>query len=67
MEEKVQRLEEMVAFQDDLIERLNEQVGEQQVEFHRLTKRLDKLEAHVRSMQPSLTVSGKDDTPPPHY
>ena len=67
MEEKVQRLEEMVAFQDDLIERLNKQVGEQQVEFHRLAERFEKLEAHVRSMQPSMTVSAKDDTPPPHY
>ena len=67
MEEKVQQLEEMVAFQEDLIDRLNQQVGEQQVAFHRLAERFEKLEAHVRALQPSMTVAAKDDTPPPHY
>ena len=67
MEEKLKRLEEMVAFQDDLIDRLNHQVGEQQVEFHRLLERFEKLETHVSALQPSMTVSAKDDTPPPHY
>ena len=67
MEEKLQRLEEMVAFQDDLIERLNETVGEQQVAFHRLSERFNKLEAHIRAIQPSMTLESKDETPPPHY
>ena len=67
MEEKVQRLEEIVGYQDDLIERLNTMVGEQQIAFHRLSERFEKLEAHVRSIQPSMTVAPKDETPPPHY
>ena len=67
MEEKLRKLEETVAFQDDLIERLNATVGEQQIALHRLTERFEKLEDHIRSIQPSVGQAVKDETPPPHY
>ncbi len=67
IDERVMKLEETVAFQDDIINKLNDTVAEQELLLHKLDKKLSALETHVREAMPSLTISAKDDVPPPHY
>ncbi len=67
MEERLMKLEETVAFQDAIINKLNDTVAEQELLLHKLDKKLNHLETHVRDAMPSLTISAKDDVPPPHY
>ena len=67
MEERLMKLEETVAFQDAIINKLNDTVAEQEILLHKLDKKLNHLENHVRDAMPSLTISAKDDVPPPHY
>ncbi|GLS83344.1 SlyX family protein [Paraferrimonas haliotis] len=62
-----EKLESRQAFQDELIDslnqeviRLSEQVQKQQVQIEYLAKR---LAAHA----PSNLASEQDETPPPHY
>ena len=67
MEERLMKLEETVAFQDELINKLNDTVAEQELLLHKLDKKVNNLEKNVREAMPSLTISTKDDVPPPHY
>ena len=67
MQDRVQRLEEIIAFQEDAIERLHQLVREHQITIHKLNERFDSLEKQVRASQPSPVIAPKDDVPPPHY
>ena len=67
MDERLMKLEEMVAFQDAIINKLNDTVAEQSILLHRLDKKIQLLETHVRESIPSMTISAADDTPPLHY
>jgi uncharacterized coiled-coil protein SlyX len=67
VDDRIQRLEEAVAFQDDSIERLNRDMDEQKLAFHKLLERLEMLEAQVAGAQAPAVIAPKDDVPPPHY
>ena len=67
MEERLMKLEETISFQDEIINKLNDTVAEQELLLHKLDKKVNNLEKNVREAMPSLTISAKDDVPPPHY
>jgi len=66
--ERIDDLESRVAFQDDLIESLNEVVARQDREILRLTQRLAELAAKIEDVAASSpATSGEGHEPPPHY
>ncbi len=67
LEQRIEDLEMKLAFQDDTIESLNQQVirlndllAEQQEKLRLLTSKLSQVE-------PSNIASQAEETPPPHY
>ncbi len=67
VEERLINLESTVAFQDDLLAKLNELVSKQQLELHQLESKLEELRGQLREIQPSMVRDGADEPPPPHY
>jgi SlyX protein len=66
--QRIEELESRVAFQDDLIESLNEVVARQDREIAMLTQRLGQLAEKLEDMAQGAPASGGDGhEPPPHY
>ncbi len=66
MQNELVELETKLAFQEDLIQALNQTVAEQQQELLELKRDVEELQVQLRAMAPSL-ASGTTDEPPPHY
>ena len=60
-------LESRIAYQDDVIERLNKVVVEQWGRLDQALQRIARLEAQLREVQNSIPTDGQDEPPPPHY
>jgi SlyX protein len=67
METRVERLESLVALQDQTIEKLSDMVYEQQRQLSDLAKQVERLAGKLREMDDFLDQSGGHDAPPPHY
>jgi SlyX protein len=70
MEDRIMRLEELVALQDRTIEKLGEEVAAQQRELMEMERRVRLLGERVRSLGqagPAPEDGGGDEPPPPHY
>ena len=67
MDERITELETRLIFQDDVIEKLNEVVTNQQQQLDKITRELLDLRAQIKSLEPSNVASDKEETPPPHY
>lgn len=65
--ERLVELESRVAFQDDLIESLNEIVARQDREILLLSKRVADLESKVEDIAAAAPAAGDGHEPPPHY
>ena len=65
--ERIDELESRVAFQDDLIESLNEIVARQDREILLLSKRVVDLESKVEDIAAAAPAAGDGYEPPPHY
>jgi SlyX protein len=65
--ERIDELESRIAFQDDLIESLNEVVARQDREIARLARRVADLEGKVEDIAAAAPASGEGHEPPPHY
>ena len=66
--DRMDELESRLAFQDDLIESLNEVVARQDREIAMLTQRLSDLAAKLEDMAAGAAAGGGDGhEPPPHY
>jgi SlyX protein len=65
--ERIDELESRIAFQDDLIESLNEVVARQDREIARLAKRVANLEGKVEDIAATAPAAGDGHEPPPHY
>ncbi len=66
MQNELVELETKLAFQEDLIQALNQTLAEQQQELLELRRDVAELQVQLRAMAPGL-ASGITDEPPPHY
>lgn len=67
MESRIQELEIRVAFQDDLLTSLNEQVHQAHQDIARLRAELATLRDRLDSEKGSGGASAGEEPPPPHY
>ncbi len=67
MEDRIERLENMAALQDDTIKEMNSVIYAQQKQIDQLEKKVNSLGAKLRQL---VDMVGKDEIandPPPHY
>lgn len=67
METRLTNLEVKVAFQDDLLETLNQVVADQQRQIDLLQGEIRVLYDQLKAVQPSLVAMQSEESPPPHY
>ncbi|BDQ37762.1 protein SlyX [Pseudodesulfovibrio nedwellii] len=67
MEKRLERLESLVALQDRTMEKLNDQLFEQQQQITGLEQLVRRLAGKVRELDADMEQSGGLDVPPPHY
>lgn len=70
MKDLVARLDELetrLAFQDDLINTLSEQVAKQELDIRELWDAKRHLHKQLKEMAPSNIKREEEETPPPHY
>lgn len=68
-EVRLDELESRMAFQDDVIENLNEVVARQDREILQLQRQLEELQARFRELDESAALAGPASgfETPPHY
>lgn len=67
LESRLQELETRLAFQDDLINTLSEQVAKQEMDIRELWEAKRLLHKQLKDVSPSNIKSEQEETPPPHY
>jgi SlyX protein len=67
MEERIERLESLVALQDRTMEKLSDQIFDQEKQIEDLRRLVERLAKKVRSLDEEMENSGPVDVPPPHY
>ncbi|PSJ38726.1 SlyX family protein [Zobellella taiwanensis] len=65
--QRLEQLETRLAFQDDTIEQLNQEITAQGGEIARLKLQLGLLSQKFKELQPGQLASQAEETPPPHY
>lgn len=67
MEERIERLENLVALQERTIEKLNDSLSDQQQQIIDMEKLVKRLAGKIRELDADMEQSGHVDAPPPHY
>lgn len=67
LETRLDELEMRLAFQDDVINTLSEQMAKQELDMRELWEAKRLLQKQLRDVSPSNIKSEQDETPPPHY
>jgi SlyX protein len=67
MQEAIDDLQMKLAFQEDLLEQLNQVVTEQQQQITNLELALETMKVQVNTMQTATQESGQQHELPPHY
>ena len=67
LEDRIAELEMRLAFQDDVINTLSEQVARQEMDIRELWEAKRLLHKQLKDVSPSNIKSEQDETPPPHY
>jgi len=67
MDARITDLEVKLAFQDDLLEALNQTVAQQQQQIDLLQAEMRLLYQQMKTLQPSQMADEADEPPPPHY
>ena len=65
--ERLEYLESRVAFQDETIELLSQELAEQQKVQEKMRMQLDAVITKLREASSSPIASQSEETPPPHY
>ena len=67
LENRITELEMKVAFQEQLLEELNQALVQQQFDMDRMQLQLRYIANKLKDFQPSKIASQAEETPPPHY
>lgn len=67
LEARLDELETRLAFQDDLINTLSEQVARQEMDIRELWEAKRLLNKQLKEVSPSNIKPEDEETPPPHY
>ncbi|MBB5322583.1 SlyX family protein [Marinobacter oulmenensis] len=67
LEDRLAELETRLAFQDDVIHTLSEQVAQQELDIRELWHAKQLLHKQLKDISPSNVKKEEDETPPPHY
>lgn len=67
IEARLDELETRLAFQDDMIAALNEQVAQQELDIRKLWEAKQHLNKQLSEVSPSNIKSEAEEAPPPHY
>lgn len=67
LEDRLAELEMRLAFQDDVINTLSEQVAKQEMDIRELWDAKKMLHKQLKDISPSNIKAEEDETPPPHY
>ncbi|WP_299198570.1 SlyX family protein [uncultured Amphritea sp.] len=63
----LEELESRVAFQEDTLDKMSEEMAKQGAEIARLTQIIKVLHQQVKQFSPDQISAPEDDAPPPHY
>lgn len=67
LEDRIAELEMKIAFQEQLLDELNQALVQQQFDMDKIHLQLRYLASKLKDMQPSNIASQAEETPPPHY
>lgn len=67
LEDRIAELEMKIAFQEQLLDELNQALVQQQFDMDKIQLQLRYLARKLKDMQPSNIASQAEETPPPHY
>jgi len=67
LQESVEALESRNAFQDDIIEQLNNELAVHQLEISELKSQLKLIASRVKDNTAGQSLSQEIEPPPPHY
>lgn len=67
LENRIAELETKVAFQEQLLDELNQALVQQQFDMDKIQLQLRYLANKLKDFQPSNIASQSEETPPPHY
>ncbi|MCK7549546.1 SlyX family protein [Marinobacter koreensis] len=67
LQSRLDELETRIAFQDDLINTLSEQLARQELDIRELWDAKRQLHKQLKEVSPSNIRSEEEETPPPHY
>lgn len=67
LQTRLDELETRLAFQDDIINTLSEQVAKQEMDIRELWNAKRLLHNQLKEVSPSNLKGEEEETPPPHY
>ncbi|WP_435236831.1 SlyX family protein [Psychromonas sp. PT13] len=66
-DERIEQLEMKVAFQEDNIDTLNNEMFDQQRKMQALAEQITLLVKKLKEAEPNQLASEEEEVPPPHY
>lgn len=64
---RVETLENQLAFQDDVIDKLNKEITSLNMQQQTMVKQINLLAEKFKSQKGSMIADESEETPPPHY
>ncbi|MDE3273820.1 SlyX family protein [Pseudoalteromonas sp. G4] len=67
LEARITELETKVAYQDETIDILNDELKQHQMAMAKITRQIELVGEKLKEIKPSSVVSEEHETLPPHY
>ncbi|WP_233520550.1 SlyX family protein [Flocculibacter collagenilyticus] len=67
LEQRIEELESKLAFQDDTINQLNDEIAHHQEKLQLLQKQIELLGKKFKETHSSTITTAEEEPPPPHY